>query len=299
MLGGAAIAASFWLGTGVLFLLGDLGWTRSLRGLLIGSLLVLVLGFVDDLVELDPYTKLGGQIVAATVLVLHGLSLTLFVGQNLLTMALTVGWIVLLTNSFNLLDNMNGLCTGVGAIASGMLGLVAAYQSQWNLVLLVLLFSAVLLGFLPFNAGRATIFLGDAGSGFIGFLLGTLSLMTTYASEAPLEKLPVIVPLIIFSVPFYDTFTVILFRLRHGHPIMKGDNRHFSHRLTRLGMSEGSAVGLICLLTLSTGLIGSMLPRVELIPALVIVLHTVLIMAVILVLEGASMQRADESTDSR
>lgn len=288
LLGGLAVAGVFWIGLGILIFLGRVPLVEPITGTVLGSILIVLVGLVDDKYELDPYTKLAGQVLAALILVVSGLSLSLFLGQNLFTQGLTILWIVLVTNSFNLLDNMNGLCGGVGAICSCMFALVAAYQGQQYLVLTFVLLAAALVGFLRHNAGDASVFLGDAGSGFVGFVLAALSVQTTFAAEAYLEKLAIIVPIIIFAVPFYDTITVVLYRWRNDEPIFKPDNRHFSHRLTRMGMSEDQAVGLIGLLTLSTGMLGAMIPRVDLLPAIVILLHTALVLAVILLLEQAS-----------
>ncbi|MFH0937830.1 MAG: MraY family glycosyltransferase, partial [Planctomycetota bacterium] len=132
---------------------------------------ILTLGLLDDKYRLSPWTKLIIEFFIATGVVIGGVRITAFIGDNLLMQITTVCWIVLITNSFNLLDNMDGLCAGTIAIAAAMLGLVAMDSRQWNLMFALGALAGAAAGFLKYNRSPASIFLGDAGALFAGFLM--------------------------------------------------------------------------------------------------------------------------------
>lgn len=229
--------------------LPSLGW------LLLAAGGILALGLWDDLKDLSPLPKLAGQVAAAlgVACLVPEARLTAFLPDPAFQVALTVVWIVALTNAFNFIDNMDGLSAGVGAIASGLLAAVAFLTGRDLMAGFFLALLGAQAGFLVFNLPPASLYLGDAGSLLTGFLLAAGSALLTY-DEAPRSLAPVGVPLLVFGVPLFDGLTVLLIRWREGRPLARGDRSHFSHRLVALGMGPRQAVGTIWLLTFVTGM---------------------------------------------
>jgi UDP-GlcNAc:undecaprenyl-phosphate GlcNAc-1-phosphate transferase len=232
---------------------------------LAGGAAVVLLGAWDDARHLSPRAKLLGQVlVALGVSLMPGLRITAFIPYPWVHVALTVTWLVLLMNSFNLLDNMDGQSALVAFLTAGAL-LIVALQTEQNFVagMLLCLMGAVL-GFLLFNLPPATIFMGDAGSMFLGYMLamGTVLCSFTFSgapgpatSAFPQNPIfPLALPLIIFAVPLYDSLSVIAIRFHLGRPVMEGDRNHFSHRLVRLGMSEPMVLCTVGCTVLATSL---------------------------------------------
>ena len=239
------------------------GHTWKIIGVLLSGLLVFAVGLVDDLRVLRPGGKLIGQILATAVLVACGVRLELFDLPLWISLPATFFWIILVTNSMNLLDNMDGLCGGVSIIAAFtfMLCLRAPIGvGNAPLLMLLVIFAGVMGGFLIFNRPPAKIFLGDAGALFSGFFLATISVVGTFHVVGTGSRMTVIAPLLALSVPLFDTFSVIYIRWQNGIPIWKGDKRHFSHRLVDLGMTPSQAVVFIYMVALVVGLGGALLP---------------------------------------
>jgi len=216
--------------------------------------LIFILGLVDDLKGLSPKSKLLGQIVVALIVVLLGVRATIFIKQTWIAGLLTVAWIVLITNSFNLLDNMDGLAGGIAAIAASLFFATAYMQGQYFVCAALAAFVGALLGFLRYNLHPAQIFMGDAGSMFVGFWMGVLTVLNTYYNAGKNTPIAVAVPLLILGVPIFDTITVVLIRMKERRPIFAGDTNHFSHRMMRLGMSYKGAVGFVYLVSFIVGL---------------------------------------------
>ncbi len=294
LLGGVAIYGSVWLTLLFLVYMGELHWSPALNGIFIGSTLVFLMGLADDIFGLLPATKFFVQLGAAVVVVLHGVTVSLFMGTNIITVAITILWIVGLTNSLNLLDNMDGLTGGVVAISALVFSIITFRQGDWQTLYISVVLIGSMVAFLRFNFEPAEIFMGDAGSCFLGFFLASLAVSANYLVEARLQHLPVITPLLIFAVPLYDTFSVMAIRILKGYPIWQADNRHFSHRLVSLGLTRRSAVLLIYLITFTTGILAVLLPRVNRADALLLLIHAGAIFAIILLLEYTSAARRSE-----
>ncbi len=200
----------------------------------------------------------------ASILVADGIHLTLFKPFDSLAISgpITVLWIVGLTNSFNFLDNMDGLAAGVGLIAASLF-VAAQVEVEGRFVPAVLLvLVGALGGFLVHNRHPARLFMGDAGSNFLGFLLGTLTVVGTFTRPAQgYSPYGVLTPLLVMAVPLYDTTSVILIRIREGRSPFEADRRHFSHRLVDRGLTPPLAVRTIYLVTLAGGLGALLLPR--------------------------------------
>ena len=232
----------------------------KLYAVMAGGLLLFLVGLWDDRHGLEPKWKLLSQFIASMILVCSNVQFDLFPGFPLVNKALTILWVIGLTNAFNLLDNMDGLTAGVAAIVAFFFAAIAYQMAQTFMVLILLAFLGSLLGFLHFNTSPAKTFMGDAGAMFIGYVLGGLSILITYYDTSSLTVLALSKPLVILAVPAFDTLSVVAIRLRHRKPLFAGDKNHFSHRLVALGMSRRRAVLFIYLVTFCTGL-GALLLR--------------------------------------
>ncbi len=266
--------------------------------LLIGaSTVLMILGLTDDRRGLDWRLRLGVQTIVAGVVVSAGWRLSLFVDLPWLTSVVSVVWIVTLVNAFNMLDNMDGLSGGVAAIAAAMLAAVmllapdpATQQPQLFVAGFLLVLVGALIGFLLHNRPPAKIFMGDAGSYFIGFWIATGTLMATFAGEG-LPRHAILAPLCVLAVPLYDTTSVVLIRLRRGKSPFVGDNNHFSHRLVELGLSRTQAVLTIYLTTATTALGALLLYQVDGTGAVVIALMVFCVLLLIAILETTARRK--------
>jgi len=265
---------------------------RKLAGLFAGATLVFVLGLVDDIVMLRPETKLVGQIVAAIVVVSSGVRLDMFIPNPWLAGLVTLGWIVLMTNSLNLLDNMDGLCAGITAIMAFMLFMAVSPLQQTFTGVMLLAVSGSAVGFLFYNFRSASIFMGDAGSMFCGYMLSSLAVISTFHVGGHTSRVAVLLPVLVMGVPLFDTLSIIFIRVRRGQSIMKGDKRHFSHRLVKLGMTETQSVVFIYLVTLVTGLGAVVLGQVTLRGGLTLLVQALGVFAIIVVLMSAGKSGA-------
>lgn len=211
------------------------------------------LGWLDDRHELRPALKFGGQVLVAGLVAASGVRITLFVPNLFFSVAITLLWIVTVTNAVNFLDNMNGLCAGLGVIAAGVFGVKAALLDQYLVASVAFLAAGALLGFLPFNFPRASVFLGDSGSHLTGFMLAVLAILPHFHTQEHPRPLAVITPLLVLAVPLADLVWVVLLRWRLGRPFYVGDTNHVSHRLVRRGMSPTQAVLVIWAVAAAVG----------------------------------------------
>lgn len=241
------------------------GRATQLVAVAAGGTAVFLLGLFDDRWNLSWKLRLGAQVVIATCVVLAGVRATVFITQPWLGAAITVLWILVLTNAMNFLDNMDGLSAGIGAIAAivfaGIL-IVMLRSPAWNVALAFLLLAGSLCGFLVWNRAPASIFMGDSGSNLIGFLLASLTIIGTFY-ESTGSRHVILAPLCVLAVPLYDFCSVILIRLSQGRSPFHGDKSHFSHRLVELGFRSSRAVLTIHLATLMTGIGGLLLYKVS------------------------------------
>jgi UDP-GlcNAc:undecaprenyl-phosphate/decaprenyl-phosphate GlcNAc-1-phosphate transferase len=209
-------------------------------GILICVTSIFSLGLYDDISNIKPYTKFIFQIIITVIIILFGIRIKI-IPFAYIAIPLTVFWVVGITNSLNILDNMDGLSCGISFVSSICIFL---YATQNNLHL-VASFSSILsgatLGFLIFNFHPAKIFMGDCGSLFLGFLLSIITILGTW-QEATNLLFVIIVPLFILVIPIFDTTLVTFYRKKHGQFVSKGGTDHSSHRLVFLGLSEKKAV---------------------------------------------------------
>jgi len=247
LLGGVAMYTAF-----VLSVLVTNSQTVLKEGaaVLVGATLLLVVGAIDDRRGLGPLAKLLAQASAAILLVIGGTGIRYF-PYAWMNVVATILWVAIICNAMNLLDNMDGLSAGVTAIACAFFTLLAVWHGQtWVAVVAAVLLGATL-GFLRFNWHPATIFMGDAGSLLLGFLLAVLAIKLRFPHVDPQRTWPI--PLLILAVPVFDTTLVIISRLRRGVPIFSGGRDHLSHRMVRWGLSVRQAVGTIYLVAALCG----------------------------------------------
>lgn len=266
----------------------------------LGSVLV-VLGTLDDRFGLSWKIRLLVQFIVAGIAVAVGWKATFFVDLPWLTSLVSVIWIVALINSFNMMDNMDGLSGGVALICSFFLAAVMFFfaknpgsgepQLFWGGFLLAL--SGSIAGFLILNRPPATIFMGDGGAYFIGFLLAVMTLAASFTGENT-PKQAIFVPLCILAVPLYDLVSVVLIRLAAGKSPFEGDKNHYSHRLVRLGLSKTGAVLTIYLTTAVCSISALFLYQVNMISACLILLQILMILGLVCVLEFHGIHKNNE-----
>jgi len=252
----------------------------------LASLVILVLGVVDDRRKLSARFKLFVQTIVAVGVALFGQRLQLFNAPPIVSVAVTVIWILAVTNAFNLLDHMDGLSSGVALLAGASFLVVAIQTQQTALAALLVPLLGACAGFLCFNFPPAKIFLGDAGSLFIGFWISCLTISFTFY-DASYRLYTYFVPVAILAVPLFDTASVVVIRLLKRKPIFEGDTNHLAHRLTALGMSRRAAVLTVYALTLTAGLSAVLLYHVQQKGALLILVQLLLTFGIITLLETA------------
>jgi UDP-GlcNAc:undecaprenyl-phosphate/decaprenyl-phosphate GlcNAc-1-phosphate transferase len=261
----------------------------ELLEILVLATIIMVMGLIDDRKSLKWQLRLGIQVLCAAILAASGVRVTLFwpFTHPLLGGAVTVMWIVGLTNSFNMLDNMDGLAASVGLIAAGLfcVGQVAAGSLFAPAVLLIVM--GALGGFLVHNHAPARLYMGDAGSNSLGFLLGAMTVVGTYHVSGVDSPFSVLAPLLVMAVPLYDTTSVVLIRLLEGRSPFQGDRRHFSHRLVARGLTPPQAVWTIDLVTLAGGLGALLLHRLDSWGAGLVMAQTACLLGVVAILELA------------
>ena len=268
-LGGVAIVLAFSV---TVLLAGAVvapeGGVRPLAAVLGAALALALMGLVDDLRGLNPFLRLAVEAGAGAVVWFSAPSISL-PGPPWVELLVTVLWVVGVTNAFNLLDNMDGLSAGVAAIAATTLCLIAALNGQFLVAALSAAVAGCATGFLRHNFHPAKIYMGDAGSLFLGFLLATLA-VRLQLSDAP-RPVALFVPVIVLGVALFDTTLVTANRLRHGRSPLQGGRDHASHRLVWVGIPVPVSVGLIYGVAVSLGFLAVLLARLDTVSGLMLV----------------------------
>ena len=253
-LGGVAICAAFSVAALVGAALLDNRYNNVGDELMVAFALGLglcVMGLIDDLRGVGLLIRIGVEIAAAVLLYTQGVGVELS-NSGAVNIALTIVWVVGITNAFNLLDNMDGLSAGVAAIAAGAFFTIAAAEGQELVALLALALAGCALGFLRHNFHPARIYMGDAGSLFLGFMLAFLGMKLRFTAPTDVTLL---VPILVLTVPILDTTLVTACRMASGRSPFAGGRDHASHRLLHVGLSVRWAVGLIYAATVATGVV--------------------------------------------
>ncbi len=247
LLGGIAIVVSFTVG----YLLAC-GLHKPTLPILAGGLLIFLLGLADDLWHLSPQVKLVGQICVAALLISLGIVVKI-IPYPVLAVPVTFLWIVGLTNSFNLLDNMDGLSAGTAAICALALFCFSLSINNHSVALIAILLAGSCIGFLFYNFNPASIFMGDCGSMFLGLTLAATAIAGTLRHASGL-LVAVFIPLLALGIPIFDTLLVTFLRKLRGQPISQGGRDHVSHRLVTMGLSEKKTVLILYVLSALFGL---------------------------------------------
>ena len=301
LLGGLAICLAI-----VVSVLPNIIMSQRITLILVASSVLMVVGIVDDFHELSAVLKLLVQVAIVGVLMYFGLTLELFpqtLWGKVINMTLTVLWIVGITNAMNFIDGMDGLATGLGVTISAFLGIVAFQSGREVLGLMSLSVAGACMGFLPYNFKRdkpANIFLGDAGSTFIGFLLACLAIEGEWAENNPIVSFTA--PLLIFAVLIYDMIHTTVERFRTGKVknlkewIDYVGRDHLHHRFESLLRSRRQSVLFIFLISICLSLNAILLIKVDTSEAILILIQAVIILCVVTILE-AKGNKLDRRSD--
>ena len=265
LLGGLAIYVAVIL---AVLLFGQRFYVSQVIGIVIGATLISFLGFWDDRHALPAWAKLVGQALPVVVLIMTGVEVTAF-KQPVLNIAATFVWILFITNAINFLDNMDGLSAGVAAVASAFFVLLASLSNQYLVGILAAALLGACIGFLVYNFNPASIFMGDTGSLFLGFLLAAVGIKLRFPGNVP--AVTWMIPVLVLGVPILDTSLVIISRLRRGYnPFTTAGKDHVSHRLVYLGFTRREAVLMIYILGGAYGMLAIFITEASIVQALVV-----------------------------
>jgi UDP-GlcNAc:undecaprenyl-phosphate GlcNAc-1-phosphate transferase len=295
----------YWGGLAVLFgmglVLGVLFVPRSVRAqvvvILSAAAFMAVVGALDDWLTLPARPRIAAQLVAATALWFVHVRVSPFDWAPADYVA-TVFVVLAVTNAWNLIDNMNGLLSGTAAIAATFFFIVAYREGQVLVALMSIVLAGSCLGFLPYNLGRARIFLGDAGALFIGFLLATLALKINLPGHPLFTRAAV--PWLILAIPLFDTLLVMVSRMRAGRPVFRGGTDHSSHRLVALGAKPHMAAVITYLGGMFAGGAALLVIAVDSLPVTIVVAATATLLAagLVLILERVELGTTGTAEDA-
>jgi len=265
-LGGLAMVAGFVGAVGAATLIAPPASGLLQLAAILGAALVLAtVGLADDIRGLSVAVRFAAQLAGGIALYSVGISVNLF-PLEAANLVVTLVWVVGITNAMNLLDNMDGLSAGIATIAALWFGIIAAVNGQVLVASLAFALAGCAVGFLRHNRAPAKVYMGDAGSLFLGFVLAAIGIKLEFTTDPVIASL---IPILVLTVPVMDTTLVVVERLRHGLPPLRGGRDHLSHRLVRLGLPVGVAVGAIAGLGLIHGWMALLLSRVDLVSALI------------------------------
>ncbi len=247
---------------------------------LAGSSFLFIVGLLDDIFNIKPYQKLIGQLIGATMIVGFGLTLPL-TGNSFIDIWITIFWLIGITNAINLLDNMDGLAAGISAIAAFSLAIGFGAASNVSEMLLISSFVGALLGFLVFNFNPASVFMGDCGSMFVGFLLSSSVLLGQTGGRSRGIFSILAVPVLILFVPIFDTTFVTILRKMWGRKASQGGRDHTSHRLVALGLSERSAVLMLYVFALAAGTLSLFVSQLQPTQSLALILLFIIVLTMV------------------
>ncbi len=235
-LGGLAIYLAFLLAISV-----TLDFSSEVLGMLLAGSIVVLVGLVDDLGQIGPWTKLAGEAVAVLVLLKSGIYVKLVFLPAWAAVPLSVLWLLATTNAFNLIDIMDGLSAGTAAVAALALLAVAEMNGRVEAAVLLAALAGSCAGFLRYNLEPARIYMGDTGSLFLGLLLGALAMNNAYTQ---VNTVAAVAPALILGVPLFDMMFVMYVRRRRGLPVMLGSPDHVALRLRKWRLSTRQTVFL-------------------------------------------------------
>lgn len=280
-MGGMAIFLGFMVSV---LIFQKLSISAELQGILLGAVIIVILGVMDDILTLPALPKFCVQIAAAVIVVLYGCRIEHFMGFTLpdwLSYPVTVIWIVAITNAINFIDGLDGLAAGVSAISAGTMLIVALLlvPDPTAMICAVLLAALVgaCVGFIPYNFNPATIFMGDTGSTFLGFMLACISVFGLFKTYAVISFA---VPFLVLGLPIFDICFAVIRRVAKGQSPMHADRGHVHHRLIDMGFSQKQAVAISYLLSAILGLSAVVLTDRGEVQAMIFLLAIVIVGAI-------------------
>ena len=258
-LGGLAIFIGFIVS---ILLFVDVRRDAQMQSILLGAVVIVVLGVVDDIMALPAMFKFVVQIAAALIPALNGVVIQAFSNPNIfsdnlywvlgkLSIPFTVLWIVAITNSVNLIDGLDGLANGVSAISATTMLVIAILVSEGQVAVVMAALVGACVGFMPYNMNPAKMFMGDTGATFLGYILATMSIQGLFKYYAVISF---VVPFLILGLPIFDTAFAFIRRIAHGQSPMHADRSHIHHRLIDMGLSQKQAVATLYVISAILGL---------------------------------------------
>ncbi len=289
---------------------------RQLQGILLGAVIIVIIGVIDDITPLPALFKFAVQIIAAIVVVCHGVVIETIANPNIFSSSefisfgiwaypITVIWIVAVTNSVNLIDGLDGLAVGVSTIAAVSMLIIALIVTPGNLTIVLAALVGACVGFVPYNKNPAKIFMGDTGALFLGFILATVSVAGLFKYYAVITF---VVPFVILGLPIFDTAFAFFRRLLKGQSPMKPDRKHFHHRLIDMGLSQKQAVTFLYLISAIMGVIAIVMTTSDDIRALILICMFMVVGIIVYFIKGKhepreqlpvsdDSQKSDDSED--
>ena len=258
-LGGLAIFIGFIVS---ILLFVDVRRDAQMQSILLGAVVIVVLGVVDDIMALPAMFKFVVQIAAALIPALNGVVIQAFSNPNIfsdnlywvlgkLSIPFTVLWIVAITNSVNLIDGLDGLANGVSAISATSMLVIAILVSEGQVAVVMAALVGACVGFMPYNMNPAKMFMGDTGATFLGYILATMSIQGLFKFYAVISFA---VPFLILGLPIFDTAFAFIRRIAHGQSPMHADRGHIHHRLIDMGLNQKQAVATLYVISAILGL---------------------------------------------
>lgn len=270
-LGGIAIWLGFMFSLVMIRIITNFpsGTLHNLRGILLGGLCIVLLGIIDDLNPkgIDFKKKFVFQFIAALILIYFGIHIK-FVHPNYISIILTIIWVIGISNAFNIVDIMDGLSSSLAVISAGAFLIIALPTEQFYVNFAAAALAGACLGFIPFNMSKSRrIFMGDTGSLFIGFVLASLSLGTSYTQ---VNDVGLFAPILILGIPIYDTMLVMFYRIIQNKSPFLGSKDHFALRLEAMGFTRKQILTIACVASIVLAIIAFVSTRVELVWALLL-----------------------------
>ncbi len=272
----------------------------QMNAILLGAVLIVILGILDDKMALPPSVKFAGQIVAALIPVLNGVDIERFTNPfsdggyfslGIFAIPVTVIWIVGLTNAVNFIDGLDGLAVGVSSIASITMFTIAVLVSENYVAIVMAALAGACIGFMPYNMNPAKIFMGDTGSMFLGYILATMSIQGLFKFYAVVSFA---VPFIMLGLPIFDTAFAIIRRLMKGQSPLKADRGHVHHRLIDMGFDQKQSVAILYVLSVILGLSAVLLTTSG--EVKIIILAVTVLLAVVI---GMSITAYDQHSEQK
>lgn len=274
---------------------------EQIQGILLGTIVIVIVGVIDDIVSLKAWQKFLAQIFAALIAVYYGVVVEIisnpnifsdidFIDLGVFSIPITVLWIVAITNSVNLIDGLDGLAVGVSTIASFTMLIIAIMVAEWNVAVILAALAGACIGFMPYNMNPAKIFMGDTGALLLGYLLSTLSVVALFKVYAIISF---VVPVLALAMPIFDTTFAFLRRISKGKNPMAPDRGHLHHRLLDMGLNQKQAVFIIYVISGLMGLLALVISSEGGIRILFIALAVILAAVCgILIMKGKLVRKA-------